>query len=65
MGEKCIILRRNLYDEPSLRLNTFTKIELHKWLNEPFTPPHDTEISASGFEFQRFLQLIESLQDDL
>ena len=23
----------------SLRLNTFTKIELKKWLNEPFTPP--------------------------
>ena len=23
----------------SLRLNTFTKIELEKWLNEPFTPP--------------------------
>ena len=23
----------------SLRLNTFTKIELDKWLNEPFTPP--------------------------
>lgn len=23
----------------SLRLNTFTKIELDKWLDEPFTPP--------------------------
>lgn len=23
----------------SLRLNTFTKIDLEKWLNEPFTPP--------------------------
>ena len=23
----------------SLRLNTFTKIELEKWFNEPFTPP--------------------------
>ncbi len=23
----------------SLRLNTFTKIDLDKWLNEPFTPP--------------------------
>lgn len=23
----------------SLRLNTFTKIDLSKWLNEPFTPP--------------------------
>ena len=23
----------------SLRLNTFTKIELEKWLNEPFIPP--------------------------
>lgn len=25
----------------SLRLNTFTKINLEKWLNEPFTPPPD------------------------
>ena len=25
----------------SLRLNTFTKIELEKWLNEPFTPPSE------------------------
>ena len=25
----------------SLRLNTFTKIELDKWLNEPFTPPSE------------------------
>lgn len=25
----------------SLRLNTFTKIDLEKWLNEPFTPPPD------------------------
>lgn len=25
----------------SLRLNTFTKIDLFKWLNEPFTPPPD------------------------
>ena len=23
----------------ALRLNTFTKIELDKWLDEPFTPP--------------------------
>lgn len=23
----------------SLRLNTFTKIDLHKWLDEPFSPP--------------------------
>lgn len=28
----------------SLRLNTFTKIDLEKWLNEPFTPPPDTDI---------------------
>lgn len=28
----------------SLRLNTFTKIDLFKWLNEPFTPPPDTDI---------------------
>ena len=26
----------------SLRLNTFTKIDLWKWLNEPFTPPPNT-----------------------
>ncbi len=26
----------------SLRLNTFTKMDLWKWLNEPFTPPPDT-----------------------
>ena len=25
----------------SLRLNTFTKIDLERWLNEPFTPPPD------------------------
>ncbi len=25
----------------SLRLNTFTKMDLEKWLNEPFTPPPD------------------------
>lgn len=28
----------------SLRLNTFTKIDLEKWLNEPFTPPPDDPI---------------------
>lgn len=28
----------------SLRLNTFTKIDLEKWLNEPFTPPPDDDI---------------------
>ena len=27
----------------SLRLNTFTKIDLCTWLNEPFTPPPETE----------------------
>lgn len=26
----------------SLRLNTFTKMDLWKWLNEPFTPQPDT-----------------------
>ncbi len=26
----------------SLRLNTFTKMDLWKWLDEPFTPPLDT-----------------------
>lgn len=30
----------------SLRLNTFTKIDLEKWLNEPFTPPPDNVILA-------------------
>lgn len=29
----------------SLRLNTFTKIDLGKWLDEPFTPPPDERIS--------------------
>lgn len=32
----------------SLRLNTFTKIDLFKWLNEPFTPPPETEFSRIG-----------------
>ena len=27
----------------SLRLNTFTKIDLEKWLNEPFTPPPEID----------------------
>lgn len=27
----------------SLRLNTFTKIDLYLWINEPFTPPPETE----------------------
>lgn len=35
----------------SLRLNTFTKIDLQKWLDEPFSPPpdeseHDVGVSA-------------------
>lgn len=30
----------------SLRLNTFTKIDLEKWLNEPFTPPPDDSVKA-------------------
>lgn len=30
----------------SLRLNTFTKIDLFKWLDEPFTPPPDTTVLA-------------------
>lgn len=29
----------------SLRLNTFTKIDLEMWLNEPFTPPPDDQFS--------------------
>ena len=28
--------------DASLRLNTFTKMDLWKWLDEPFTPPPDT-----------------------
>lgn len=28
----------------SLRLNTFTKIDLERWLNEPFTPPPDESV---------------------
>ena len=28
----------------SLRLNTFTKIDLNKWLDEPFTPPPEEPI---------------------
>ena len=27
----------------SLRINTFTKIDLRQWLDEPFTPPPETE----------------------
>ena len=27
----------------SLWINTFTKIDLMQWLNEPFTPPPETE----------------------
>ena len=27
----------------SLRINTFTKIDLKQWLNEPFTPPPESE----------------------
>ncbi|WP_329903744.1 IS4 family transposase [Porphyromonas pogonae] len=35
----------------SLRLNTFTKIDLEKWLNEPFTPPPNDQLSESaGFK---------------
>lgn len=30
----------------SLRLNTFTKIDLFKWLDEPFTPPPDDALLA-------------------
>ena len=32
----------------SLRLNTFTKIDLETWLNEPFTPPPEQENEAQG-----------------
>lgn len=32
----------------SLRLNTFTKIDLFKWLDEPFTPPPDNAILSLG-----------------
>lgn len=30
----------------TLRLNTFTKIDLQKWLDEPFTPPPETSENA-------------------
>ena len=30
----------------SLRLNTFTKIDLYKWINKPFTPPPDNEFET-------------------
>lgn len=30
----------------SLRINTFTKIDLFKWLDEPFTPSPDTSVLA-------------------
>lgn len=32
----------------SLRLNTFTKIDLEKWLNEPFTPPPNEGKTDTG-----------------
>ena len=32
----------------SLRLNTFTKIDLEAWLNAPFTPPPEHENEAEG-----------------
>lgn len=51
----------------SLRLNTFTKIDLIKWLDEPFTPPPDTSfdirrdypmaIFAMSFGIARYLCL--------
>ena len=30
----------------SLRLNTFTKINLYQWINEPFTPPPECELET-------------------
>lgn len=35
----------------SLRLNTFTKIDLFKWLDELFSPPPDPENLARGIDF--------------
>jgi len=32
----------------SLRLNTFTKIDLEKWLNEPFAPPPEDAVFIGG-----------------
>lgn len=32
----------------SLRLNTFTKIDLWTWVNKPFTPPPEEEIMTEG-----------------
>ena len=30
----------------SLRLNTFTKIDLYQWINKPFTPPPENEVET-------------------
>ena len=30
----------------SLRLNTFTKINLYQWINKPFTPPPENEFET-------------------
>ncbi|MDY3852601.1 MAG: hypothetical protein SO013_06915, partial [Prevotella sp.] len=30
----------------SLRLNTFTKIDLFQWINKPFTPPLEEELET-------------------
>ena len=35
----------------SLRLNTFTKIDLQGWLDDPFSPPKDDESLDMGVSF--------------
>lgn len=39
----------------SLRLNTFTKIDLFQWINKPFSPPPDEPKIASGGGIPPFL----------
>ena len=49
----------------SLRLNTFTKMDLWKWLNKPFTPPPDTLGNPNeGVQFSDFSPAIASFIGD-
>ena len=48
----------------SLRLNTFTKIDLFQWINEPFSPPPDEpEIAWGGYP--RFYRKCQGAIDPL
>ena len=42
----------------SLRLNTFTKIDLQGWLDDPFSPPKDDESLDMGYPLFRYRQSI-------